>query len=163
MNVRNRESSCIPAPSDDLSIKRAAALAWNQRSSSRERLPDKHPTAALHHRRPSCYHLEALRPVAADSSKKPESHSSLLDFYEIELITRELERFIIRAAAEKNDEAGGCRRKVVGKAAEDFRGLRGFFARKAVAFCGSDGTVVPEKRLAVRRSGGRIACRGCEL
>ncbi|KAL0906863.1 hypothetical protein M5K25_025392 [Dendrobium thyrsiflorum] len=137
-------------------------------SPSRERLPDKHPTAALcsrriHHRHSSRYHLEALRPAAgADSSKKPESHSSLLDFYEIELITRELERFIIRAAADKNDETGGRRRKPVGQAAADVRGLRGFFARKAVAFCGSDDAVAPEKRHAVRRSG-RIACRGCDL
>ncbi|KAK8937922.1 hypothetical protein KSP40_PGU006672 [Platanthera guangdongensis] len=82
--------------------------------------------------------------------KKPESDltepaaSLLLDRYEIDCITRELDRFLLRASMEASSAAkkpgggdGGRVSRGRRAAFPEVRGFRGFLVRQAVAFCGS--------------------------
>lgn len=86
-------------------------------------------------------------PSAAKSPAKPESYTNqpaslLLDRYEIERITGDLERFLLRSAkadtAAKHGRGASGGGALGGRAAAKMKGLRRFMALQAVAFCGSD-------------------------
>lgn len=93
---------------DELAVTRAAAWAWYQRGSGSEPKPaSEFGLTRTHHRvpNPTRYKLEAERSRSSTS----DHGSHLLDSYEIDSISRHLERYIERV---NNGDLGSHRRAV---------------------------------------------------
>ncbi|XP_061352791.1 uncharacterized protein LOC133297640 [Gastrolobium bilobum] len=82
---------------DELAIVKAAAWAWYQHGSGSKRkaMSEFHVTRTQRAFRPSRYKLEAMR-MTKEANEGPSIHTnkSLLDTYEIQSISRQLERLI---------------------------------------------------------------------
>ncbi|EHA8587222.1 hypothetical protein COCNU_scaffold001635G000010 [Cocos nucifera] len=143
MDWRKRMTSAASAEEDELALVKAAAWAWYQRGSGNEGRPGREfgiargGTACSP--RPSRYQLEALAKVSGSREPGPGTSNSLLDLYEIERITRELDRLIAASSAADDHRA---RRKEVEKRKVAARRTSGFWMRHAVAICGTRGDVV---------------------
>ncbi|XP_073010864.1 uncharacterized protein [Typha latifolia] len=161
MDRRKRRTSSISSESDDLALVKAAAWAWYQHGSGG---PDARPPPAesdvasrssQRPPRPSRYQIEARATAgtvtaAAGSDKTP---PRLLDLYEIEWITKELERLISAST-----KGGADRRKEVApptaegkRSGKKSGGNGGFFGWHAMAICGSVGETVDPAAVVGRR------------
>ncbi|KAG5529703.1 hypothetical protein RHGRI_030172 [Rhododendron griersonianum] len=144
---------------DELAVTRAAAWAWYQRGSGSEPKPvSEFGLTRTHHRvpNPTRYKLEAERSRSSTS----DHGSHLLDSYEIDSISRHLERYIERV----NNGDLGSHRRVVFSPGSDVSGVikkeaeeekkkssKGFWlTRHGVACGGSRDDVVEFGRREVR-------------
>ncbi|XP_019702394.1 uncharacterized protein [Elaeis guineensis] len=152
MDWRKRMTSAASAEEDEMALVKAAAWAWYQRGSGNEGRPGREFDitcgGAARIPRPSRYQLEALAKVSGSPKPGPATSNSLLDLYEIERITRELDRLIAASSAADNHRA---RRKEVEKRKVVARRTSGFWMRHAVAICGTSGDVVEARVLGGRR------------
>ncbi|XP_018684493.1 uncharacterized protein LOC108953393 [Musa acuminata AAA Group] len=138
------------AADDEMALVRAAAWAWYQQGSGkvvRESDDGRRVgvDAARNMPRPSRYKLEAL------AASKVCPAIALLDVYDVEWITRELDRVTM---ASRSSTGGGDRHRRSAKdaaALEGMRRARGSWARHAVDICWSKGDVVEEAALSPRR------------
>lgn len=140
------------AEEDELVLVKAAAWAWYQHGSGNEGRPGREfgvaRSGATRSPRPSRYQLEALARVSRSPEPGPGTSTSLLDLYEIERITRELNRLIAASSAADDHRSRwkeAEKRKVVA------RRTGGFWMSHAVGICGTRGDVVEARVLASRR------------
>lgn len=155
---KKHTTAAVPEP-DRLALVKAAAWAWHQHSSSPKNKqapapPPEFPLDSPQRRssncRPSRYRLESLTLSKSNSPDHlvPEKKApiTLLDFYEIERITRELER-LAATVTEKREKVHG--KKVV----QMRKGTTGggcLFGRHAVMICGSPDTAAETEALNCR-------------
>lgn len=114
--MEKRKKSRPPSIADDLAIVKAAAWAWYQRGSGSDDRPMTEHDFTRSHRAyvPSRYKLEAMKKTCQESTTKG-SHSppsplsspsytdnSLLDHYEIERISRELDYYMESSGAHRS-------------------------------------------------------------
>ncbi|KAK3030606.1 hypothetical protein RJ639_039692 [Escallonia herrerae] len=153
---------------DDLAIVKAAAWAWYQRGSGSEGRPTREfdLTRPCQSPKPSRYRLEAMREAyeALERSKLPStlpspSHTdnSLLDTYEIDRISRDLDQYIESSHAKYYGRFLGVdrgSRMIVSLMESDANGVkkkkkkgtRGSWLRQAALSCGSKDDVVVASR-----------------
>lgn len=140
---------------EKLALVKAAAWAWHQHSSSSisKQSPEFPSISASRRRsahRPSRYQLESLsksdHPTASPVSLVSEKTGpiTLLDLYEIERITRELERLV--AASERREKVQGKKEQI-----RKNTGRGCLFRKHAVTICGSDDTAADTEALVGRR------------
>ncbi|KAJ0987259.1 hypothetical protein J5N97_005615 [Dioscorea zingiberensis] len=117
----------------ELSLVKAAAWAWYQHGSGNHGNAFRETELRRHARspRPTRYKREAFRAASSDSEL---SANLLFDPYEIERITRHLERLIV-ASTNGRDRAKG-------KEAETGKRENGFWMRNGQAICGARGDAV---------------------
>ncbi|KAJ8471286.1 hypothetical protein OPV22_025629 [Ensete ventricosum] len=138
------------ADEEDLALVKAAAWAWYQQGSGKAaRESDDRRRVGVdpgrNMRRPSRYKLEAI------AAAKACPVISLLDVYDVEWITRELDRV---SMASRSSTGGGDRHRRSGKdaaALEGMRRARGTWVRHAVDICWSKGAVVEAAAPSPRR------------
>ncbi|CAL9105423.1 unnamed protein product [Musa textilis] len=133
-----------------MALVRAAAWAWYQQGSGKAARESDDGRrvgidAARNLPRPSRYKLEAL------AAAKACPVISLLDVYDVEWITRELDRVTM---ASRSSTGGGDRHRRSAKEAaalEGMRRARGSWVRHAVDICWSKGDIVEEATPSRRR------------
>ncbi|XP_038985558.1 uncharacterized protein LOC120111744 [Phoenix dactylifera] len=145
-------ASTASGEEDELALVKAAARAWYQHGSGNEGRAGREFViprgGAARSPRPSRYKLEALAAVSGSPEPGPGTSTSLLDLYELERITRELDRLI---AASSTADDHRMRRKEPEERKVVARKMSGFWMRHAVAICGTRGDVVEAPVLASRR------------
>lgn len=136
---------------DEFAVIKAAAWAWYQRGSGSQGKQIREFDFMNWHRtpRPSRYKLEAMKITSCENESLLASHddsSSLLDTYEIERISRELDFYIESSSGRHGDRS--LHRRVVALSEIAMIGkrkgrklMKGFWLRHA-AVCGSRDDVV---------------------
>ncbi|MQM03659.1 hypothetical protein Taro_036443 [Colocasia esculenta] len=159
---RRRGSSC----DDELALVKAAAWAWFQHGSANESKATREFDLARKRRqhRPSRYKLEAVAAAAAAvaanvsatsdhlswAAPSPTSELSLLDPYEVDRISKQLDRLVASTRRGGSGRAGHRRSREAGKGAAK---VSGFWLRHAVGLCGSRADAAEARALVgVRRS-----------
>ncbi|KAK1302862.1 hypothetical protein QJS10_CPB12g01373 [Acorus calamus] len=165
---------------DELALVKAAAWAWYMRGAGAEDDPSREFGLARERRppQPTRFKLEAGRASAATTTTTSPSLSSsstgslppspahtdnsLLDAYEVEMITRQLDLFIAsgnsvsyQSIKKKRDKDNKCYSSWSG------RSLNGFWLRQAMGMCRPARGDVVEAKVPARsaRAGGRVGPR----
>lgn len=152
----NKKSESFAA--DESALAKSAAWAWYEHGSGSDRrsLREVDVWSSKTDPRPSRYKLEALRNV--QDVDAPSKNSLLLDSYEIERISKQLNQYIEASRAKYHrppppEEKGKVllkRRNII---------PRGFWLRHVPA-CGSSRDDVVERRKKLPEKGGRVAVVG---
>lgn len=145
---------------DELALVKAAAWAWHQHGSGSEgkakSKSEFHATRTQHAARPSRYKLEAMRMAKEAKEEGSQIHTnkkSLFDTFEIQSISRQLDR-LIEAGHDKLDNGNGngnnfsgiCNRRMNKK-----RTIKGSLLRHGAVCGGGGGDVVDGKALTCGR------------
>ncbi|KAI4299616.1 hypothetical protein L6164_033056 [Bauhinia variegata] len=133
---------------DELAIIKAAAWAWYHHGSGSERkaMSELDVTRTVHAPRPSRYKLEAMS-MAREVEEKAQiqTHKSLLDAFEVESISRELESLIESSRSKVANGNSKMKKKKKKTMVE-----KGFWVRHAVV-CGTNKDVVEASVLKGRK------------
>ncbi|KAJ0981265.1 hypothetical protein J5N97_009520 [Dioscorea zingiberensis] len=146
MNRKKQRRTSTSSGDDELAVVKAAAWAWYQRGSGNQGKPFRESEAAAFPARfacrPSRFKLEMESELLQRSDPEPGgSEKSLLDVYEVERITRQIERFVI-ATADERDRIKKRDKGTIRTTKGMVKRVNGFWLRHAIGICGTREAVV---------------------